>query len=195
MREDRIRSIAIIGGGTAGWMTAAALSKVLGRDYATITLVESDAIGTVGVGEATIPQINVFNRMLGIDEDEFVRRTKGSFKLGIQFVDWGRIGDRYVHGFGTIGHEYRGLPFHQYWLKLQSQGKARDLGEYSINTAAAPAGCFVEPPPCLARPVRRPSGLAQSSTRRQIGPRREAAYSSCQTARSRPFRHRRAVQN
>ncbi|HEU4779785.1 MAG TPA: tryptophan halogenase family protein [Steroidobacteraceae bacterium] len=142
MSDARLRKIVIVGGGTAGWMTAAGLAHALNGDCA-IELIESDDIGTVGVGEATVPHLRAFNESLRIDEVEFVRAVRGTFKLGIQFVDWGRIGDRYVHGFGTIGHDYRGLPFHQYWLKLHLQGKARDLGEYSINTAAAPAGKFI----------------------------------------------------
>jgi tryptophan 7-halogenase len=145
VNEDRIRSIAIIGGGTAGWMTAAALSKILGRDYAKITLVESDAIGTVGVGEATIPQINVFNRMLGIDENEFVKRTKGSFKLGIQFVDWGRIGHTYFHPFGKYGVDMEGVSFHAYWLRLHQAGLAPWIDEYSLLAKAAKAGKFMRP--------------------------------------------------
>ncbi len=145
MKEDRIRSIAIIGGGTAGWMTAAALSKVLGRDYATITLVESDAIGTVGVGEATIPQINVFNRMLGIDEDDFVRRTKGSFKLGIQFVDWAKKGRSYFHPFGKYGLDMEGVSFHAYWLRLYKQGLAPWIDEFSIESKGALEGKFMRP--------------------------------------------------
>jgi tryptophan 7-halogenase len=145
VNEDRIRSIAIIGGGTAGWMTAAALAKVLGRDYASITLVESDAIGTVGVGEATIPQINIFNRMLDIDEDEFVRRTKGSFKLGIQFVDWGKKGNTYFHPFGAYGVNMEGISFHAYWLRLFQQNKAPWIDDYSIQAKAAEAGKFMRP--------------------------------------------------
>lgn len=145
MNDDRIRSIAIIGGGTAGWMTAAALAKVLGRDYATITLVESDAIGTVGVGEATIPQINIFNKMLGIDEDEFVRRTKGSFKLGIQFVDWGRKGHSYFHPFGAYGVNMEGLSFHAFWLRLFQAGKAPWIDAYSLQATAAAHGKFMRP--------------------------------------------------
>jgi tryptophan halogenase len=137
-----LRKIVIVGGGTAGWMAAAGLAHAL-RGTCAIDLIESDDIGTVGVGEATVPHLRAFNDSLRIDEVEFVRAVRGTFKLGIQFVDWGRIGDRYVHGFGTIGHDYRGLPFHQYWLKLNLQGKARDIGEYSINTAAAPAGKFL----------------------------------------------------
>jgi tryptophan halogenase len=129
MIDDRLKRIVIVGGGTAGWMAAAALAHALKGSDCTIVLVESDDIGTVGVGEATVPHLRAFNESLRIDEVEFVRAVRGTFKLGIQFVDWGRIGDRYMHGFGTIGHDYRGLPFHQYWLKLHSQGKARDLGE------------------------------------------------------------------
>src|SRR5690348_4042434 len=100
MSEGRISRIVIVGGGTAGWMSAAALAKHLGN-ACTIRLVESDEIGIIGVGEATVPHIRIFNsQVLGIDEAEFVKATQGTFKLGIQFRDWGRIGDTYYHGFG-----------------------------------------------------------------------------------------------
>jgi len=123
-------------------MAAAALSRAIGFPVA-IQLVESDEIGTVGVGEASVTHLRAFNHSLQIDEVEFVRAVRGTFKLGIQFVDWARIGDRYVHGFGAIGHDYRSLPFHQYWVKLHLQSKAYALDEYSLNTAAAPAGKFL----------------------------------------------------
>src|SRR5882757_3879557 len=142
MSDRHIRNIVIIGGGTAGWMAAAALVKVLGA-ASSICLVESEAIGTVGVGEATVPHLKLFNRVLEIDEIEFVRQTQGTFKLGIEFVDWGRLGDRYIHGFGTIGHDYGLLPFHQYWIKAFKAGEASALGAYSLNTAAAPRGKFM----------------------------------------------------
>jgi tryptophan halogenase len=141
MSESPIRDIVIVGGGTAGWMAAAAFSKLLGR--CSVRLVESEEIGTVGVGEATVPHLKLFNQVLEIDEAQFVRETFGTFKLGIQFVDWARIGDVYVHGFGQIGHDYGLLPFHQYWLKANSQGWAAELGEYSLNTAAAARGKFM----------------------------------------------------
>ncbi len=140
-----IQRIVIAGGGTAGWMTAAALSKVLlGR--AAITLVESEEIGTVGVGEATIPMIQLFNRVLGLDEDEFLRETQGSFKLGIEFVNWGRIGSRYMHAFGRFGQDLWTVPFHQYWLKMFAAGQAPDLGEYAITEVAAYRHKFMRPP-------------------------------------------------
>jgi tryptophan 7-halogenase len=140
--EARLHSIVIVGGGTAGWMAAAALARTL-EFPVSIQLIESEDIGTVGVGEATVPHLRAFNDTLRIDEVEFVRAVRGTFKLGIQFVDWGSLGSRYIHGFGSIGHDYRGLPFHQYWIKLQLAGKARDIGEYSLNTAAAPVGKFI----------------------------------------------------
>ena len=123
-------------------MAAAAFAKILGPGH-DIRLVESEEIGTVGVGEATVPHLKLFNRILEIDEIEFVKQVQGTFKLGIEFVDWGRLGDRYVHGFGGIGHDYGFLPFYQYWLKLARQGRAADIGAYSINTAAAPRGKFM----------------------------------------------------
>ncbi|HZP65384.1 MAG TPA: tryptophan halogenase family protein [Rudaea sp.] len=142
MNQSAIKNIVIVGGGSAGWMAAAAFSKVLGQGYS-IRLIESEEIGIVGVGEATVPHLKLFNKVLEIDEIEFIKETQGTFKLGIQFVDWGRIGDRYVHGFGTIGHDYGLLPFHQYWLKQFATGKAADIGAYSLNTAAAPRGKFM----------------------------------------------------
>jgi tryptophan halogenase len=140
-----IRSIAVIGGGSAGWMTAAAISKSFGRTIP-VTLVESEEIGLIGVGEATVPHLSAFNRLLEINEAEFIRQTQGSFKLGIQFNDWGKIGDSYVHGFGMIGRDLGLLPFHQYWLKARAAGKAGDIGRYSLNTLAAPLGKFMVPP-------------------------------------------------
>lgn len=145
MTENRIRSIVIVGGGTAGWMTAAALGKVLGPEYASITLVESDDIGIVGVGEATIPQIGIYNRMLGINEDEFVRRTKGSFKLGIEFVNWGGLGQRYFHPFGYYGINMDGLSFHAFWQRLNQLGKAEDLADYSLAATASRRNRFMRP--------------------------------------------------
>jgi tryptophan halogenase len=131
-----IKDIVIVGGGTAGWMAAAALAKVTsGR--VVIRLVESEEIGTVGVGESTIPMIRLFNQLLGIDENEFMRETQATFKLGIEFRNWGAIGDRYMHAFGPIGHRSSILPFHHYWLRLHQAGKAPDLWAHSINAAAA----------------------------------------------------------
>jgi len=143
MGAGAIGTVVVVGGGTAGWMAAAALSRVLG-DQCAITLVESDLIGTVGVGEATVPHIKAFNNLLQIDEADFVCKTQGTFKLGIQFVDWLRPGDTYIHGFGTeIGRNLGLLPFHHYWIKARRHGRAGPIGDYALNTLAAERGKFM----------------------------------------------------
>ena len=140
--QNRIRNITVVGGGSAGWMAAAALATYLGKG-ASIRLVESEEIGIVGVGEASVPHIKMFNgQWLGIDEAEFVKRTQGTIKLGIEFNNWSRIGDSYIHGFGAIGRSLGPLPFHQFWLKLHQQGRAGPIGEYSPQTVMAPQGKF-----------------------------------------------------
>ena len=146
-----LKRIVIVGGGTAGWMTAAMLSKLLTPTYQ-VRLIESDEIGIIGVGEATIPHIRAFNLALGIDEDEFVRATQGTFKLGIEFVNWGAIGDRYIHGFGKVGQELDGISFHHYWLRLLGEGsrQAGDLSEYSLNTIAPKNAKFMRARPDMA---------------------------------------------
>jgi tryptophan halogenase len=144
MNTEPLKDIVIVGGGTAGWMTAAALSTMLNGRY-NIRLVESDEIGIVGVGEATIPMIQRFNRVLGIDEHEFMRETQGSFKLGVEFVNWGRLGDRYMHGFGRLGQDLATVPFDQYWQRMRQAGKAAPLEEYSITRMAAKANKFMPP--------------------------------------------------
>ncbi len=134
--QSRIRKTVIIGGGTAGWITAAALAKVLGK-VIDIELVESEAIGTVGVGEATIPQLKILNRVLELDEDEFVSRTNGTFKLGIKFTDWGGLGQTYMHTFGSVGADYDQVPFHQYFLRHIQSGGSSDFWDYSLHWQAA----------------------------------------------------------
>jgi tryptophan halogenase len=145
MNQKKISTIVIVGGGTAGWMAASSLAKILKNKY-TIRLIESDEISTVGVGESTIPMISRFNAVLGINEDEFMRETKATFKLGIEFVDWGHIGERYMHGFGKFGQDLWTVDFYQYWLKMYQAGKAPDLEHYSINRMAAKAHKFMRPP-------------------------------------------------
>jgi tryptophan 7-halogenase len=135
MTSERLRSLVILGGGTAGWMTAAALARF--APHLAVTLVESEAIGTVGVGEATIPQIHLFNAALGLDEAEFLRETRGSFKLGIEFAGWTRDGESYMHAFGGIGRAAGLLPFQHYWLRAKKLGFAKPLVRYSANELAA----------------------------------------------------------
>ncbi|WGL18352.1 tryptophan 7-halogenase [Microbulbifer bruguierae] len=135
MNNNQVKKVVIAGGGTAGWLAAAALSKQLGS-LLEIELVESDAIGTVGVGESTIPTICSFHALLGIDEAEFMRATQATFKLGIEFANWGRDGDRYVHGFGHLGKANWMGEFHQFWLHARSLGFGGELGDYCLETQA-----------------------------------------------------------
>ena len=141
MTDLHIENVVIIGGGTAGWIAAAAMTRLLGPSL-NITLVESEAIGTVGVGEATIPQIRRLNGVLGLNEDEFVRETRGTFKLGIEFNNWGHVGERYLHTFGDAGINLANLHFHQYWLRSRSEGSDASLWDYSLHHKVAYAHQF-----------------------------------------------------
>src|SRR5206468_10526539 len=157
--EGAIKRIVIVGGGTAGWMTAAALSRFLGGRDRRIVLIESEAIGTVGVGEGTIPPILEFNLQLGLDETEFLRETHATCKLGIEFVDWTRKGERYFHQFGHIGRPLNGVPFYQLWLRNRTNPSVGALAGYSMSAVAAadhrfshPSPAPTDPPPQLAYP-------------------------------------------
>jgi tryptophan 7-halogenase len=149
---EPIRDIVIVGGGTAGWMAAAALAKCAGTARHRITLVESEEIGTVGVGESTIPPIQLFNKQLGIDENEFVRETNATFKLGIEFVDWRRVGQRYFHNFGLLGADLgTGVSFNHYWLRWAQSGGDPDQLQFSTEALAARVGKFGRTPPSPGR--------------------------------------------
>jgi len=140
-----LRTVTIVGGGTAGWMTAAMLSHLF-RSY-TIRLIESEEIGIIGVGEATIPSIRTYNDMAGIDQVEMMRASQATFKLGIDFVDWRCGSDRYFHGFGRIGHDFMWLHPHQLWLGARQEGKARHFDHYALNCVAGMQNKFRYPDP------------------------------------------------
>jgi tryptophan halogenase len=144
MSQRLVRELVILGGGTAGWMTAAGLARAL-NGKTKLTVVESDEIGTVGVGEATIPLITRFHALLGIDEDDFMRATQATVKLGIEFWDWARIGDRYMHGFGRFRNDIELATFEQVWQRAIRGGVAHDLTAYSITKTAAYQGKFTRP--------------------------------------------------
>jgi tryptophan 7-halogenase len=141
MKNNTVKKVVIAGGGTAGWVAAAALSKQLGK-LLEVVLVESDQIGTVGVGEATIPPMRVFHSLLGIDEQEFMRATEAVFKLGISFKNWGQIGDHYIHPFGTTGQGSFLADFQHFWLHGKSKGIDAEFSEYSFEIQAAKANKF-----------------------------------------------------
>jgi len=145
MNPHRIRNVVIVGGGTAGWMAAAALSRYLDNGTTTITLVESEAIGTIGVGEATIPPLLSFNAMLGINENEFLAATNGTFKLGIEFVNWGTPGQRYFHPFGDLGQDLQGVRFHQLYLRERKRRVLLDISAWSMSATAAAQGRYARP--------------------------------------------------
>jgi len=141
MQDQVVKKVVVAGGGTAGWMAAAALAKQLGP-LLDITLVESDEIGTVGVGESTIPTARTFNALLGIDEPAFMRATQATFKLGISFENWGQIGDRYIHSFGQVGKSNWMGSFHHFWLQAKAAGFGGELGDYCFELKAAEADKF-----------------------------------------------------
>jgi tryptophan halogenase len=145
--QPSLKRIVIAGGGSAGWMTAAALSSLLDPKDVSITLVESDEIGTIGVGEATIPDIINFNRMLGLDEREFMKATHATFKLGIEFRDWGRKGDVYIHPFSVHGVDMKGIDFHNYWLREREGGGPHAIQNYSLCAVTASHNKFALPDP------------------------------------------------
>lgn len=132
----RVENVVVVGGGTAGWLTAALLVKILGNAIK-IRLVESEQLGTVGVGEATIPPIQTLNKALGLNEAEFLRETKGTIKLGIEFVDWRQKGDRYMHAFGSIGKDFPFCSFHHFWTRGIRNGRQDSLWDYSLGYQAA----------------------------------------------------------
>lgn len=141
MQQIGFQNVLIVGGGTAGWMSAALLKRVFGSTL-NIRLIESDVIGTVGVGEATIPAIQHFNAALGINEAEFLQATQGTIKLGIQFENWGKEGDSYMHAFGGIGKPLGFTSFHHFWLAAKARGDISSFWDYSLNYQAARAGKY-----------------------------------------------------
>jgi len=136
MHKNKIQRVVIVGGGTAGWISAALMAKTLAKTVE-ITLVESDKIGIIGVGEATIPPIIHLNNAIGLDEKTFIKETNATIKLGIEFDNWGKLGDSYMHAFGGIGKNFPFCDFHHFWLKSKQAGDTSNYWDYSLNYQAA----------------------------------------------------------
>ena len=138
-----VRRVVVAGGGTAGWVTATALVRHLGP-LIDIVLVESEEIGTVGVGESTVPTFRGFHNFMGIDEASFMSASRSTFKLGIEFENWARVGDRYIHPFGTVGKSWSWMAdFHHFWLHARSKGLGGELGEYCLEWVAGEANKMI----------------------------------------------------
>ncbi|MCR6659319.1 MAG: tryptophan 7-halogenase [Asticcacaulis sp.] len=198
MSAQTIKTVTIVGGGTAGWMTAAALVKALSTETR-ITLIESEEIGTIGVGEATVPSINLFNTLLGIDVPEFMRACEATFKLGIEFADWGGVGEQYMHPFTNFGPDVANPNFPRVWMHHARERQAElHLDDYNLGCLAARQGRFVLPQKGQAPrigPLAMPSISMPPCTRVTCVPMRKRAASRVSRARwSRPRRTaRRAI--
>ena len=145
-KSNPVERIVIVGGGSAGWMAAASICNAT-QSGCEVVLVESEKIGTIGVGEATIPYIKRLNRELGIEEAVFLRETKGSFKLGIEFINWKNDNHRYFHPFGRHGAEFDRVQMHHFWIKAQQEGLVKPFDEYSMCWGAAQLNRFEHPMP------------------------------------------------
>jgi tryptophan halogenase len=151
MNSGHQQNIVILGGGAAGWIAAALLARRTDRQRVRITLVESEEIGIIGVGEATVPILAQCNAMLGIDEFDFIRSTQGTFKLGIEFCNWGVAGNRHFHAFSDYGHPVEGVSAHHYWLRLRQSGDDRPIDDYSFAYAVAKNNNFAPSDPQNSR--------------------------------------------
>lgn len=155
MNNQAIKKIVIVGGGTAGWMAAASLSHFLKHRAVDIILIESAEIGTIGVGEATLPSLRDFNNSLGIDEIDFIKKTQASFKLGIEFNDWKSLGSQFFHPFASYGAPMENVEFYPIWQHLFNQGKAKDLKYYCLPSMLAKHNKFAQPNPNTTSPLAR----------------------------------------
>lgn len=149
MQDSNIKDIVIVGGGTAGWMAASAIAILLRNPEVRIRLIESEEIGTVGVGEATIPHIRYFNKLLQLNENDFLRKTNATFKIGIEFVNWGQVGESYFHSFGPYGVNMDGVHFHHFWLRHAKTAGAAPADAYNLQCLAAKENKFTHPKPDL----------------------------------------------